>query len=217
LISLTILKVLEITDCDKLDALPDLQELARLEDLRVKRGVWLRDVHGIFGLQSLKFLRVIGHPWLHENLGSNLQGLMGLCVLDVSDSGFVDLHGLAACSQVHTLICKRCPIKELPDLANFPNICWLDIRGCVDLTKLISTGPLSSEFRYLDVHGCMKLQALPDLTNSRKMQMLDVANSGVVLSAEFIQDVKARWPSIDLITLDTWGVTSREFSWDLEL
>ncbi len=49
----------------------------------------------------------------------------------------------------------------------------------------------------------MRLQVLLDLTNAQKLQRLDVSNSGVVLSAQLIEDMKAEWPSIDFVTQDT--------------
>lgn len=197
---LTSLEELDIRDCNKLEALPDLQKLVRLEKLRVVGCARLRDLRGILGLRNLKSLWVWGYPWLHKNLGQGLQWLAGLRSLDLSDGGFTDLQGLASCLQLRTLYCRRCPILKLPDLANFSELSRLDMRDCVNLTDLICSGPLCPNFEDLDVNGCKRLQSLPDFANSRQMQRLDVANSGVVLNAQLIQDMKARWPSIHLIT-----------------
>lgn len=181
---LTSLQRLHIRDCAKLQALPDLRELAGLKELTVKCCVRLRDVHGILGMRKLKRprklkrLRLSGNLWIQDNLRP----------------------ARASCLRLHVLACIGCPIQELPDLAHFPELFDLSVRDCVDLTKLTCTGPLGPAFRRLDVRWCMSLQALPNLTNSREMQFLDVANSGVVLGAQHIQDMKARWPSITLIT-----------------
>jgi len=185
LINLTSLKQPRIEDCNKLEALPNLQELADLEELNINRCPQLKDLRGILGLQSLKLLVANGYRWLHENLGSDVYQLTSLQVLRVCNGGFKDLQGLATCSQLHSLDCSRCPIRELPDLSNFPELFWfwLEVRDCVNLKKLTCTRPLSPKLEHLDVHGCMRLQALPDLTNSLKMRVLNISNSGVLLNA----------------------------------
>jgi len=120
-------------------------------------------------LRNLKYLSLVKLPGLGKNLRLDLQWCFGLRELEVSYSGFEDLQGLAACSQLSILTCKGCPIQVLPDLANFPKLVSLNVRDCWNLTKLTCTGPTSLEFHQLDVSGCMRLQALPNLTNSRKI------------------------------------------------
>lgn len=198
---LTNLQELDIKECDKLEALPDLRRLTRLKSLTVKCCARLRDFRGVLALRNLEVLWASGHEWLHENLGSELHRLTGLRNLDVSHGGFSDLQGLAACPQLHTLDCSGCPLKELPDLCRFPRLVCLTVRDCVNLTKLTCTGPLSPKLSFLDVQGCANLRALPDLSNSQFMRELHVANSGVVMNRdEFIRQVRARWPTVHLVT-----------------
>ncbi|XP_073390626.1 uncharacterized protein [Physcomitrium patens] len=198
--NLTNLQELAIHDCGKLEKLPDLRKLTRLKTLRVLRCAVLKDLRGVLELRNLEVLWASGYGWLHENIGPDLHRLTSLRVLDVSSGGFSDLHGLTACSRLESLCCRSCPIEELPDLNKFPRLISLDVRDCGSLTRLTYTGPLSPGLSFLDVQGCRNLTALPDLRNSRFMRELHVANCGVVLSPHDIQQLKARWPTVHLVT-----------------
>jgi hypothetical protein len=160
----------------------------------------LKDFCGILELRNLEVLWASGHGWLHESIGSDLHRLKCLRVLDVSYGGFSNLDGLAPCSRLDRLTCRGCPIQELPDLSKFPNLFSLTLSDCVNLTKLPCSGRLSPDFSFLDVQGCTSLKALPDFSNSRFMREIHVANCGVEITPLWIQLVKARWPTVHLVT-----------------
>lgn len=195
---LTNLETLKIKDCNKLKLLPDLRKLAKLEVLSIKRCVELRDVHGILGLQNLKRLRSNGDPYLHENLQPNFTQPMLSHNSLVYRNRLVDQQGGTTSLQLCELKCIGCPIEEFPDLAHFSNLVLLNIRDCKNLSKLTCIGPLNPKFKGLDIHGCLKLQALPDLTILEDLKWLDISNSGMESNAQFIEDIKACFPSIHL-------------------
>lgn len=198
--NLTSLEELDIKECDELEAIPDLRKLTRLKTMTVVRCARLKDFRGILDLRNLEVLWASGHGWLHENIGPDLHRLTGLRVLDVSYGGFSNLDGLVALSRLESLTCSGCPIPELPDLSKFPNFISLTVRDCVNLTKLPCTGRLSPKFSFLDVQGCTSLTALPDFTNARFMREIHVANCGIEMTPHWIQQLKARWPTVHLVT-----------------
>ncbi|KAG0621673.1 hypothetical protein M758_3G039500 [Ceratodon purpureus] len=192
------LEELDIKECDRLEAIPDLRKLIRLKTMTVLLCARLRDFRGVLELRNLEVLWAGGHGWLHENIGPDLHRLTGLRVLDVSYGGFSNLDGLVALSRLESLTCRGCPIQELPDLSKFPNLMSLNVRDCVNLTKL--PGRLSPKFSLLDVQGCTSLTALPYFSYSRFMREIHVANCGIEITPRWIQLVKARWPNVHLVT-----------------
>ena len=70
--------------------------------------------------------------------------LMRIPSLTLFDGDFADVLGIRHLSQLLTLTCKGLPLKEVPDLSNFPHLQHLELNGCAELVRVTSSKPLAA-------------------------------------------------------------------------
>ncbi|KAG0588925.1 hypothetical protein KC19_2G278800 [Ceratodon purpureus] len=159
---LSTLEELAIIECTLSEVLPDLQGLMRLESLFVSDCDMLR---------GWDFPSGRGEESSCKRQDSNMQvdrgefqRRIGLRRLELRRcSNFVDVTGIGAFSQLESLEIWDLPVRELPDLSNFPHLNKLDLRYCDFLTRLTSYFEPVPELRSLTIVGCNAVEYVPDL------------------------------------------------------
>ncbi|KAG0606318.1 hypothetical protein M758_9G131300 [Ceratodon purpureus] len=159
---LSTLEEIELWGCRQLEVLPDLQGLTRLESLQIADCDMLRGWDSAVGR---------GEESSCKRQDSNtsqldrrdFQRLIGLRSLDLySCSNLADLTGIGAFRQLESLFLWQLPVRELPDLSNFPHLNHLDLWGCDFLTRLTCSEPVYGLVN-LVISGCNGVEAVPDL------------------------------------------------------
>ncbi|KAG0588953.1 hypothetical protein KC19_2G280800 [Ceratodon purpureus] len=155
------LEELAIRRCTLLEVLPDLQGLTRLESL------WISDCDMLRGLDSAVGLGVESSCKRHDSNTQmdrrELQRLSGLRRLKLgSCSNLADVTGIGAFRKLEELKIWHLPVRELPDLSNFPHLNWLELSDCDFLTRLTCSEPVLG-LVHLDIFYCNGVEAVPDL------------------------------------------------------
>jgi hypothetical protein len=162
--NLIALESLDIFSCDKLERLPDLQRLTRLDELRILGCDMLRRWDCRAG-------QVEGSPcrWDDTCIASDLPGSPTLTRLRTLTLVWCrileDVTGIGAFSHLEVLKCTGLPtVSELPDLSNFPRLKRLHLDSCESLRGLTSREPIHA-LSELVIADCSSLMTLPNLLN----------------------------------------------------
>jgi Leucine-rich repeat (LRR) protein len=189
------LEELSFNSCPKLEELPNLLNLARLQSVYI-RYCGFKDVSCFGNLISLRSLSIIlccsleTLPDLHkltrlENLEvrqcPNIVGWTGLSISKSSDTLWVNQPTTDIGMALQTLTFIHVGCGELPDLSLFPELKRLNIRNCWRLERLISTMPMTAMERF-GIYECPKLQEVPDLRQCRLLTYGEIWNCGKISS-----------------------------------
>ncbi|KAG0627855.1 hypothetical protein M758_2G233100 [Ceratodon purpureus] len=159
---LSTLEEIKIYGWRDLEVLPDLQGLTRLESL------WIGDCDMLRGWDSSVGLGV-ENSCKRQDTNTQLdrgefQRLIGLRRLELRRcSNLADVTGIKAFRQLERLEIWDLPVRELPDLSNFPHLNKLVLRDCDFLTRLTSYYEPVPELRSLTIVGCNAVEYVPDL------------------------------------------------------
>ncbi|KAG0562531.1 hypothetical protein KC19_9G153800 [Ceratodon purpureus] len=155
------LEEIAIQGCRQLAVWPDLEGLTRLESLKISDCDMLRGWDLALGRgeeSSCKRQDCITQLDRRE-----LQRLTGLRYLRLrSCSNLADATGIGAFRQLESLSIDFLPVRELPDLSNFPHLNSLQLENCGFLTRLTSSEPVP-RLRSLCIVDCNGVEAVPDL------------------------------------------------------
>lgn len=138
-------------------------------------------------------------------------------------SGLVDTLGesqpsMGTLPRLNTL---QVALTELLDLSLFPQLRVLKLEACWDLERLVST-MLMTALQRLEIRACKRLKVLPDLTQSKLLQQLDLSGSGITLNAREIAQLEAQCPGIQILGIQIfnwksllWDSDSDEEGWNI--
>ncbi|CAN1767343.1 Disease resistance protein L6 [Linum perenne] len=154
---LTLIKVLFIGDCDKLEKLPRLQNMTEIQRLEIYDCPLLTEFSDLHGLKNLKSLRLIGFKQLTELKG--VDELESLQDLKISDWPL---------------------IKKLPSLSRLKSLLELEISSCVQLREIAEFEQLSSfpglrNVVNMSITNCPLMKNLPDLSRLKHLWKLDIS------------------------------------------
>ncbi|KAG0627859.1 hypothetical protein M758_2G233500 [Ceratodon purpureus] len=154
---LSTLEEIAIIECTLLEVLPDLQGLTRLELLFISDCDMLRGWDSPSGRgEESSCKRQDSYMQVDSR---EYQRLIGLRRLELRRcSNFVDCDG-----QLESLEINSLPVREMPDLSNFPHLNKLDLRDCDFLTRLTSYYEPVPGLRSLTIVGCNAVEYVPDL------------------------------------------------------
>ncbi|KAL3745587.1 hypothetical protein ACJRO7_014669 [Eucalyptus globulus] len=162
LVSLRILKLIEIPP---LERLPDLSNLKKLSKLQLGRCHNLIDVQSIEGLGNLRTLKLTEIPLLKRL--PDLSYLKKLTELHLRYChGLIEIKIFEGLENLMILKMDELPLLErLPNLSNLKKLTQLDLRRCHNLVKIQGTlGSLED----LCIQGCRSLDEVLDPTSSFK-------------------------------------------------
>ncbi|XP_024395150.1 disease resistance protein UNI-like [Physcomitrium patens] len=180
----TNLKKMEVLG-DNLTRLSGLGSLPKLEQIILKGCRNLRSLERLEQLPRLQLLHVGGC----RNLASlEVYNCVNLTIC-------LGLSDLTALKELHL---SNVGVSDVPDLkelylrnvgvplhlvkprvrSNFSSLKILNLQGCTELKSLEEMGPLPALLQ-LDISYCSKLMDLPDLSKSRKLELLDFSHSAV--------------------------------------
>ncbi|KAG0562697.1 hypothetical protein KC19_9G165600 [Ceratodon purpureus] len=158
---LSTLEELVIHGCRQLEVLPDLQGLTRLESLVIRNCDMLRGWDLALGRgEESSCKRQDCITQLDRREVQRLAGLRSLRLW--SCSNLADVTGIGAFRQLKSLDVGNLPVRELPDLSNFPHLNRLKLYDCGFLTRLTSSKPVPGLVR-LQIMNCNGVEAVPDL------------------------------------------------------
>ncbi|KAL3745572.1 hypothetical protein ACJRO7_014655 [Eucalyptus globulus] len=162
LVSLRILKLIEILP---LERLPDLSNLKKLSKLQLGRCHNLIDVQSIEGLGNLKTLKLTEIPLLKRL--PDLSYLKKLTELHLRYChGLIEIKSFEGLENLMILMMDELPLLErLPNLSNLKKLIQLYLRRCHNLVKI--QGTLES-LEDLCIQGCRSLDEVLDPTSSFK-------------------------------------------------
>ncbi|KAG0611617.1 hypothetical protein M758_7G152900 [Ceratodon purpureus] len=149
----------------------------------------LVEIPGLSHLVSLKELHLYGNHRLLKLL--DLQRLTKLQVLSIHEMKLLGL-GLGSLRQLRKLECTKWPTPtKIPNFSGFEQLQVVDFSGSrVTSLEGVFTGNLSS-LRCLILRDCTSLRRLPDLSDLRSLEELDLGNSGISLQDEDIRMLAA--------------------------
>ncbi|KAG0627867.1 hypothetical protein M758_2G234200 [Ceratodon purpureus] len=159
--ALSTLEVIKIYGCRDLEVLPDLQGLTRLERLEISDCDMLRGWDSAVGRgEESSCKRQDSNMQVDRREFQRLSGLRGLTLERCSN--FADVTGIGAFRQLERLTIHSLPVRELPDLSNFPHLNWLSLSGCDFLTRLTCSEPVPG-LVYLSILSSKGVEAVLDL------------------------------------------------------
>jgi hypothetical protein len=97
--------------------------------------------------------------------------------------------------QLQSLTLFRVAFTELPDLSSFPQLSFLRLYECGELTSLTSTAP-STALETLNLFCCRNLRTLPDLSHLVSLRDFTLRNCGVQLTQHEIEKMNALRPGL---------------------
>ncbi|KAG0588621.1 hypothetical protein KC19_2G256600 [Ceratodon purpureus] len=157
----------------KLQSLPNLSNLSKLERISFR---YATEAISVFGLDSLINLKVLDLYWCPEV--TELPGLCDLIALETlnfTDVGLSEIIGL----------------EKLGHLRN------LTVSYCRNLTSLVGLQYLTS-LRRLDASESKKLQNVPDYSNSKELEVVNLSHTGIcILPSDFERLAKHRILNIE--------------------
>jgi hypothetical protein len=157
----------------------------------------LERLRGLDKLTGLEVLYISGCESLRDwNSGSGLR-LFG-----------ADLNTSGSFLQLHTLFLREVAFTELPDLSSFPQLWFLGLSECGELTNLTSTAP-STALETLKLKRCRNLRTLPDLSHLVSLRRFTLKDCGVQLTQHGIEKMNALCPGL-VWELDDPPVTELE-------
>ncbi|KAG0588935.1 hypothetical protein KC19_2G279700 [Ceratodon purpureus] len=158
---LSTLEEIAIIGCRQVEVLPDLEGLTRLERLEISDCDMLRGWDSAVGRgeESSCKRQDCNMQWDRRDL----QRLIGLRRLELRRCrNLADVTGIGAFRQLERLEINQLPVKELPDLSNFPHLNLLLLSECGFLTRLTCSEPVPG-LRSLLFFACKGVEAVPDL------------------------------------------------------
>ncbi|KAG0588917.1 hypothetical protein KC19_2G278200 [Ceratodon purpureus] len=158
---LSTLEEIKIYGCRDLELLPDLQGLTLLESLWIGDCDMLRSWDSAVGRGEESSCK--RQDCITQLDCRDLQRLIGLRRLELRRcSNLADVSGIGAFRQLESLTIDSLPVRELPDLSNFPHLKRLFLEGCDFLTRLTCSEPVPG-LVMLEIVGCKGVEAVPDL------------------------------------------------------
>jgi hypothetical protein len=177
------LRSLRIRACQKLEKVPDMHRLTRLELLEVINCRSLRGWNGVSRLSA-------GVDFLSQQI---LTAGGGACIPP----------------QVEDMCIHSVSITEFPDLSNFPRLRLLSICDCQKLIRLTNSAPLSA-LEEIGLYDCGSLEELPDLSGSWRLRSLSVRGCGVEFTADETSMLMLMCPLVDVATTSSDSSESDE-------
>ncbi|KAG0627844.1 hypothetical protein M758_2G232200 [Ceratodon purpureus] len=158
---LSTLEELVIRGCRQLEVLPDLQGLTRLKSLGITKCDMLTGwVSAVGRGEQNSCKRQDSKTQLDRG---EFQRLIALRRLELwRCSNLADVSGIGAFRQLESLTIYSLPVRELPDLSNFPHLKRLFLNDCDFLTRLTCSEPVPGLVT-LHIDDCNGVEAVPDL------------------------------------------------------
>ncbi|CAN1844663.1 Disease resistance protein L6 [Linum perenne] len=195
---LVLLKTLSLS-CSKLEKLPSLSNMTKLDTLEVTHCWLLSEIHGLGELrESLLCLKIRDCPRLAytkglgfmklasdmgvllpslSNLGKLRKLILGLNQNDpdqiLSQEQYLDLSGLHSVKVIYITSSNR--LTELGGLERLEMLESLSVSHCSAIRKLSDLSALKN-MKKLDIHECMELTDLMGLENLHSLQELSICN-----------------------------------------
>jgi Leucine-rich repeat (LRR) protein len=170
--------------------LGNFHNLQSLQELDISRCVCIRALPGLDELVGLLELKASGCGSLEEL--PSLEKLQRLQRLDVSYCfairalpGLDELVGLVALDA-----CGCCNLEELPSLQKLQHLQRLDISVCSTIKAVPGLGDLVSLLA-LRAGGCRSLEELPSLQKLQKLQRLDISGCHLITALPGFGDLVA--------------------------
>ncbi|CAN1844659.1 Disease resistance protein L6 [Linum perenne] len=193
-----LLKTLSLS-CSKLEKLPSLSNMTKLDTLEVTHCWLLSEIHGLGELrESLLCLKIRDCPRLAytkglgfmklasdmgvllpslSNLGKLRKLILGLNQNDpdqiLSQEQYLDLSGLHSVKVIYITSSNR--LTELGGLERLEMLESLSVSHCSAIRKLSDLSALKN-MKKLDIHECMELTDLMGLENLHSLQELSICN-----------------------------------------
>ncbi|CAN6477374.1 unnamed protein product [Victoria cruziana] len=188
---------LDASFCDHLEFIADVSNLKGLEELHLSICKRLVDIPGIEQLNCLKILNIGGCTSLHNSLLERLQELQRLEELLLTNcenlSKRQDFTSLVLNwlnnlkKHLRVLDLSRTKIEELPALEKLQ---FLRVAHC-DRLKFLPQIPPS--LIKLTATSCTELTMIPDVSNAKGLQRLDLRGCRKLLDVPGIEQLKELW------------------------
>ncbi|CAN1291587.1 Disease resistance protein L6 [Linum perenne] len=219
---LVLLKTLSLS-CSKLEKLPSLSNMTKLDTLEVTHCWLLSEIHGLGELREsllclkirdcprLAYTKGLGFMKLASDMGvllpslSNLEqyldlsGLHSVKVIYITSSNrLTELGGLERLEMLESLSVSHCSaIRKLSDLSALKNMKKLDIHECMELTDLMGLENLHS-LQELSICNCTSITKLPDLSCFKHLNVLEITGCTQLTEVTGIEKLKElKWLTLD--------------------
>ncbi|CAN1218800.1 Disease resistance protein L6 [Linum perenne] len=178
------LNYLSITDCNQLQALPSMANSRAMTYLKLSNLGLVRHIHGLGELKILATLDISHAPKLNNLNG--LENLENLIHLSLDNCPLERLPDLSNMTKLRSLCIRRCPglrnVERLEFLQG--ELQRLELVHCPSIERLPRLSRLAKlrtlvlslkDFKSLTeltISGCVKLEALPDLSSLKSLKRL---------------------------------------------
>ncbi|KAG0607399.1 hypothetical protein M758_8G025000 [Ceratodon purpureus] len=165
------LQKLDISQCPCIKALPGLNELVALLELKATRCIYLEEFPSLHKLQRLQKLDISFCVSIRTLPG--LEDLVALLELDAFGcfelAKFPNFQKLQKLQRLDISVCPK--IKAVPGLDDLVSLLELRVSGCTNLEELPNIQKLQ-QLQKLDISQCPSIKALPGLGDLVALQEL---------------------------------------------
>jgi hypothetical protein len=169
------LRSLELNECEKLEHLQGLENRDKLVWMR-----WDSCRAKVVDCKQLTSLQVLQLTWVFRSITIDLRNCHNLQELSIRFSyGLKDFPLFPESKSMRKICFAECVElrhcgPELLNLEGWINLEFLDLSGCASVTNELESCPIMKNLKHLDISGCYKLKALPDLMKSKNLITLNV-------------------------------------------
>ena len=206
------LRSLELLQCPKLEHLQGLENRDKLVWMR-----WAPCCAKVVDFKPLTSLRVLQLAGAFHSTPIDLRNCHNLHELAIRDStGLKDFPLFPNSKSMRKISFIDCMYlrhrgPELLNLEGWMNVEFLELTWCGSVTNELESCPIMKNLKHLDVFGCSKLKALPDLTKSKNLITLEVSECTELLHS--YASSSQLWDSMPMdihVGLNTSGVSIRD-------
>ena len=203
------LRSLELMECPNLEHLQGLENRDKLEWMR-----WDPCHAKVVDCKLLTSLQVLQLTWVSHSTTIDLRKCHNLQELSIRFSYGLKDFPLFPESKSMRKICfagctelRHCG-PEFLNLEGWVNLEFLDLSRCASVTNELKSCPIMKNLKHLDVFGCYKLKALPNLMKSKNLITLNVKHCSEWLHSYAFSSQVWNTMHIDLhVGLNTSGVS----------
>ena len=168
------LRSMELIKCPNLEHLQGLENQDKLVWMR-----WDPCRAKVVDYKPLTSLQVLQLTSVSHTTTIDLQNCHNLQELSIDSSGLEDFPLFPNSKSMRKISFRYCwNLRHrgtgFLNLEGWINVEFLDLAWCWFLTNELESCPIMKNLKHLDVLGCQKLKALPDLTKSKNLMTLNV-------------------------------------------